>query len=317
MLLEQGISRRTFIGGGCALIGSAVLSPSHAFQSTARPGIAVTIDDFGLRDSALMDAKAQDAAIRKALSTFSIQAGAFPTGKNAVKEDVAHALGIWSAEGHIIGNHSFSHSYFDGANPEMMMDDVMQAEAVLATYPTYRKWLRFPYLAEGKTTDGRDMMRDLLHQRGYRNAHVSIDTSDWYISSRLSKRLRNDPDADLAPYRDYYLNHLWGRAAYYDGLLRQITGRTDIPHVILLHHNLACALFLGNVLEMFKARGWRLLDIETAYSDPLYSIAPNSLPAGQSLAWALAQASGRFEGRLRYPGESDTYEVEAMDAAGL
>ena len=33
--------------------------------------------------------------------------------------------------------------------------------------------------------------------------------------------------------------------------------------------------------------------------------------------WAAAKASWRFEGKLRYPGEDDTYEKPRMDALGL
>lgn len=44
---------------------------------------------------------------------------------------------------------------------------------------------------------------------------------------------------------------------------------------------------------------------------------PDVLPAGQSLVWSLAKADGRFDARLRYPGEDGDYEAPKMDAAGL
>ena len=56
-----------------------------------------------------------------------------------------------------------------------------------------------------------------------------------------------------------------------------------------------------------------------SYSHPIDASdwAINALPAGESLVWALAKETGRFESELRYPGEDDVYENPKMDALGL
>ena len=145
---------------------------------------------------------------------------------------------------------------------------------------------------------------------------MTIDTSDWYIDQRLTARLRAEPATALAPYRAYWLDPVWDRATYYDGLARAVLGHS-IDHTILLHHRLTTALFLDDGLAMFQQRGWRLTDAATAFRQPEMQVSYDTLPAGQSLMWAAAKASGRFEGRLRYPGEDDTYEKPRMDALGL
>ena len=81
-------------------------------------------------------------------------------------------------------------------------------EEVLRALPRYRKLFRFPYLKEGSTPQQRDEMRAFLKARGYRNGHVTIDASDWYVDQRLRDRLKKDPRADRAPYRDFYLDHI-------------------------------------------------------------------------------------------------------------
>lgn len=53
------------------------------------------------------------------------------------------------------------------------------------------------------------------------------------------------------------------------------------------------------------------------FASPVLAMEPNVLPAGQSLAWPLAKAEGRFEQLLRYPGEDGDYKPPKMDAAGL
>ena len=76
-------------------------------------------------------------------------------------------------------------------------------------------------------------------------------------------------------------------------------------------------LFLGDVLSMFQSKGWRLAGARDAFSDPVFSAEPNNLPAGESIIWALAKETGKFNGRLRYPGEDGEYEKPGMDKLGL
>ena len=70
-------------------------------------------------------------------------------------------------------------------------------------------------------------------------------------------------------------------------------------------------------MEMFTTKGWKLVDSEYAYADEVYNSQPRIVPAGESLIWALAKESGRFESDLRYPGEDDVYENPKMDGRKL
>ena len=76
-------------------------------------------------------------------------------------------------------------------------------------------------------------------------------------------------------------------------------------------------MFLGDLIEMFKIKGWKLINAEDAFKDPAYSMSPKILPAGESLLWALAKESGKFESELRYPGEDGDYLKDEMDRLGL
>jgi hypothetical protein len=145
---------------------------------------------------------------------------------------------------------------------------------------------------------------------------VTVDASDWYYDNRLRERLQKEPGFDPARFRQPYLDHIWDRATYYDGLARRALGRT-VPHTLLIHYNLLNSLFLGDVLEMFRSKSWKLIDAVEAYADPVFTRAPRTVPAGESLIWALAKESGRFEAELRYPGEDDVYEQPILDRLGL
>ena len=102
-------------------------------------------------------------------------------------------------------------------------------------------------------------MRRFLKQHGYRMGYVTIDASDWYVDERLRARLAQNPEADLTGYKNFYLDHLWERAVYYDDLSRKVLGRS-VKHTLLIHHNVLNELFLKDVLEMFQSKGWKLIN---------------------------------------------------------
>ena len=156
-----------------------------------------------------------------------------------------------------------------------------------------------------------------MSENGYRNGHVTVDNSDWAIDQRLTARLKKDPNADLKPYRDFYLEHMWARARYYDSLAQRVAGR-PVKHTILVHFNLLNGLFLDDVIRMLKGKDWQPIDAEEAYSsDSIFTARPNVLPAGESIVWSLAKEKGTIAKTLRYPAEDSEYENKRMNKLGL
>lgn len=241
----------------------------------------------------------------------------FAVGQNVDNPHGSVILKTWSAAGHRIGNHTYRHQSLSGKiSPEEFEADILRNEHVLRDYSGFRRWFRFPALHEGQTRELRDRFRSFLAQHGYRNGAVTIDASDWYYDQRLNARLKAQPDFDVMLYRQPYLDHIWNRAQYYDELSRDVLGRS-VPHTLLIHYNLLNSVFLGDLLAMFRSNGWGVIDAEEAFSDNIFTRQPDTAPAGQSLIWALAKETGKFEGRLRYPGEDGAYEKPALDRLGL
>ena len=234
--------------------------------------------------------------------------------------DNPHGGGIlerWSAAGHLIGNHTYTHQVLSGRiTPEQFEEGILRNEEVLRKYTAFRKWFRFPALKEGQTREVRDRIRTFLTQHGYRNGAVTIDASDWYYDQRLVARLKADPGFDVAGYREPYFNHIWDRAQFYDQLSREVLGRR-VAHTLLIHYNLLNSLFLRDLIQMFRTKRWDVIGADEAFSDRVFNLQPNTVPAGESIIWALAKETGKFEGRLRYPGEDDVYEKPILDRLGL
>ena len=276
--------------------------------------IALTFDDGpDMADETALSPAARNAAILKQLAEAHLKSILFVTrtDANPQRNDL---IRLWGIQGHGLGNHTASHLDFDHVSLADYEQELLKCESAIRDFPGFIRRFRFPYLKEGNTAEKRDRFRAFLDAHGYRSGAVSIDASDWYYSRRLSARLKDRPNADTRPYRDAYLRHLYDRAQYYDGLSRQLLGRS-VAHVLLLHHNLINALFLSDVIHMFQGKGWTLIDCEVAFQDPVYAMRPNTLPAGESILWALAKERG-VPG-LRFPGEDDTYEKPILDRLRL
>jgi peptidoglycan/xylan/chitin deacetylase (PgdA/CDA1 family) len=309
--LTRVITRRSFAVGLAAASIAAAKAP--------QPQVAITIDDFQWKQIPQGGAEQANHRLLDALGRHSnLKAAIFVCGKHVANETGRRLVRSWSDAGHLIGNHSFSHVSYNSSDASFapFSRDVLRGEHVISGLPGFQKMFRFPFLKEGDTAVKRDQMRAFLTKHGYRNGHVTIDASDWYYDQRLRARLEKNPGVDTRPYRDPYLAHLLDRATYYDGLAKSLTGRA-VSHTILLHYTLLNSLFLDEVLSMFEAKGWQLISAQAAFQDPVFSNSPRIVPAGESLIWAMAKESGKFDGRLRYPGEDGEYEKDKLDRLGL
>ena len=278
--------------------------------------IAFTFDDGPkIEDGAHLKPTERNTLLLQQLKEFGVKSALFITLRDTHDSGLVLAR-KWGEEGHMIGNHTISHPFFCNSKVTLQSfeQELLGCDSVIRKMPGYSKRFRFPYLNEGNTKAKRDGFRLFMKSIGYKPAPVSVDASDWYYNSRLLSRLRDNPAFNIEPFRKAYLNHLWNRACYYDSLSRQVLGRS-VRHILLLHHNTINAMFLGDVIRMFKEKGWKIIDAESAFKDPVYKMEPKILPAGQSIIWGLAKEK-KFKG-LRYPGEDDIYEKPILDALGL
>jgi peptidoglycan-N-acetylglucosamine deacetylase len=281
----------------------------------ARPSVAITMDD--VQWQMIPEERRPEAEHRLLEHLGTTRAFLFARGNCVDNEHGSGILNQWVAAGHWIGNHTYSHRPLLGKiTPADFEQDILHNEEILHGYAGFRKWFRFPLLKEGQTREVRDRLRSFLARHGYRNGAVTIDASDWYYDQRLRARLASDHAFDVNLYREPYLNHIWDRAQFYDQLSRDVLGRS-VSHTVLIHYNLLNSLFLGHLLGMFRSKGWSIIGADEAFSDPVFKRQPDTAPAGESLIWALAKETGRFENRLRYPGEDDVYEKPLLDRWGL
>lgn len=297
----------------------------RASAETSAPEIAFTFDDPTTDGGANLTWQDVNQRMLGALADHHLKAILFVVGKRVNSDSGQRLITAWDRAGHLIGNHSYSHLNFNasgdqGGSKKVTLEefeaDALKNESLIRPYEHFTRLFRFPYFKEGDTAAKRDGMRAFLYEHGYRIGRATIDASDWAIADRMTKRAEGQPRADLTGYRDFFLQHIWERAQFYDSLAGRVLAR-PVRHTVLLHHNVVNALYLGDLIAMFRDKGWKPVDAEYAYKDEVYDRQPKILPAGEGLIWALAKESGKFEKELRYPGEDDVYENPKMDALKL
>jgi len=296
---------------------AAVGAYGYQSQKSAQKQVAITMDDFNLFRASDEVASKRNRAILGALKRHSdVKAAIFVAGSNVDHPLGKRLLNEWNDAGHMIGNHTYSHRNYATSSFDEYCRDIMHNDELLKGYSQFRRYFRFPMLKEGATAEQRDRMRAFLSKNGYSMGYVTIDNSEWYIDGRLRERIAKSPNGDLSAYRNYYLDHVMDRAAYYDKLAHETEGR-QIKHTVLVHHTVLNGMYLGDLMDRFEKQGWKFINAEEAYRDPIFKELPKTIPAGESIVWARAKEKGKLAASLRYPAEDGDYIKEEMDKLGL
>lgn len=281
-----------------------------------QPKLSLTFDDGSTADMPGYQFKEWNQLLLGKLKENDVKSILFVSGRGKNNHEGRYLLQSWNDDGHLIANHTVTHPNYNHPNTtlEEFKEELRNNDSLINRYSNYSKLFRFPYLKEGDTEEKISGFRAFLESQGYKNGYVTIDASDWYINSRMLKKLQIDPHSDLSGFRDFYLKHIWERAQFYEKLSYELTGQ-HINHTLLLHHNLASALFLTDLIEMFREKDWEVISAKEAYTDPIFDKTP--IYAGESLIYALAKDSEKYEEILRYPAEDSRYEEQKMNDLGL
>ena len=192
-------------------------------------------------------------------------------------EDAAQALKLW-ADAEPVGNHTYSHMDLNANPPEAFEREIGENEPVLelvAAKDANWHWLRYPFLREGDTIEKRRAVRAFLQAHQYRIAQVTLDWEDYMWNSAYARCAAKNDAASIAWLRSSYLNTA---SAYLDAgrdLAKLVYGH-DINHVLLLHLGAFTSTILPDALDLLQKKGFKLVTLEEAESDPAYATDPDA-----------------------------------------
>lgn len=307
------MNRRGFLAGALAL--SACSGGGEIVTSAGgQKRMAITMDDFGLGFDVRLDPLARNRKILEAFAAVNHKAAGFITGSFVESEIGKTILRSWGEAGHILANHTWLHKNSAESETSDIQSDILKNHDFLKDVQGFKPYFRFPFLAEGRDAAQLADYRAFLKQAGYREAPVTIDTIDWYVTSRLEKRLDLNPEYDVSGYRDYYVSACV-KLAEHGHALAQSLGLENLPHLVLMHHNILNGLFLKDVLLALQKSGWEFVDAEQALAHEFYQNPPVIPAFGRSVLDVHRQVRGLPA--FPYPKEYRSFGEKMMDALGL
>ena len=190
--------------------------------------------------------------------------------------DAAEALKLWAGS-EPFGSHTYGHMDLNANPAEAFEREIEENEPVLellATKDENWHWLRYPYLREGDTVEKRRAVRAYLQAHGYRVAQVTLDWEDYLWNSAYARcKAKNDAQS-IAWLKSSYLEI---ESSYLDlgrDLAKLVYGH-DINHVLLLHLGAFSSTILPAALDLLREKGFTLVTLEEAESDPAYEGDPD------------------------------------------
>ena len=203
-------------------------------------------------------------------------------------------LKLWREAGQPLGNHTYTHMSLTANTPEAFEEDIARNEPVLKSLMGTGgwRWLRYPFLWEGDTLEKRHAVRDYLKQNHYRIAQVTLDFEDYAWNAPYARCAAQKDEKAIAWLMESYLATADQYIALDQQLSKLVFGR-DIKHVLLLHIGAFDARMLPELLNHLKAKGFKLVTLQEAETDPAYETDPDApLKYGGTLLEQLVEARG-------------------------
>ena len=276
-----------------AVLLAAIAVPAAA-QDVKR--IALSFDDVPRHPGGFMTPDQRTVRLIAGLADAGVEQAAFFVTTGNLEDDYGAGgearIRAYVAAGHVIGNHSHSHTWLWNGDAAAYIADLDKAEAWLADKPGKRPWYRFPYLDEGRDPVRRDALRAALRERGLLNGYVTVDNFDWAIDDLARKAVEAGTEIDRAALGKLYVETIVQTVDFNDRIARETLGRSP-AHVLLLHETDLNALFIVDLVAGLRAAGWTIVTMDEAYRDPIARMEPDTLYLGGGRVAALANVAGR------------------------
>ena len=254
-------------------------------QVTEIPGstreVALTFDDLpvhGPLPVGMTRLEIASSVIRSLQAADAPPSYGFVNAKGLEQEPASVAvLKAWRAAQFPLGNHTFSHADLGTNSAEGFEQDLIADEPVLKQYMGNEDWhwLRFPFLDEGDDPAKHRALQAFLEERGYRVAEVTLSFGDYAYSAPYARCVAKNDQRGLEQLKQSYLDGAAKSLEQGRALSLELFGR-DIKHVMLLHIGSIEAVMLPQLLRLLKQRGFTLVTLAQAESDPAYSMHPDS-----------------------------------------
>jgi len=177
----------------------------------------------------------------------------------------------WRDAGLPLSNHTWSHMNLNQHSLADWEADALKNEGLLKSYMGSEDWhwLRYPYLAEGDTTQKREGARKFLAEHGYKIAAVTMSFGDYLYNAPYARCVAKNDAASVAQLEASYLAAADATIDYTRAMSKALYGR-DIPYVLLMHVGALDARMLPRLLKLYRDKGFTFISLQDAEKDPFY-----------------------------------------------
>jgi peptidoglycan/xylan/chitin deacetylase (PgdA/CDA1 family) len=184
-------------------------------------------------------------------------------------EHLRGILDLWLDSGADLGNHSYSHLNINHVTLDEYTADILKGEPIVRSALAARgrslRFYRHPFLFTGPTADIKAGMQEFLDRHGYRVAPVTFDNADYQYAALFNDaRYRERVRREYVPYMESVV-------AFFEQRSVEVVGR-EFPQVLLLHANQLNAELIGDLLAMFRRRGYTFVSLDQAVADNAYRL---------------------------------------------
>lgn len=276
----------------CTLLIAVSALPSGA-QSKPDRQVAITIDDLPAASNTLSAAEitALTTRLLTTLRDQKVPVVGFVNEKKLYRfgetDERIRALRMWLDYGFDLGNHTYTHMSLNKAGLKAWEDDVIQGESVttllLAEKKMKMRYFRHPFLDVGRDLKTRRDAEAFLVGRGYHIAPITLDGWDWAFATVYEDAKKRGDQSLQKQLADAYLAYSDGAFAFAEQLSKQVVGY-EAKQILLIHANQLEADHIGELLDLFRKRGYRFIALDDALGDPAYSM-PNEFVGEYGTGW--------------------------------
>lgn len=195
-----------------------------------------------------------------------------------VTRDVLPTLHKFRDSGLGLGNHTYTHINLHRVATERFLQEIENADKMLAPLLTEPKYFRYPYLAMSKG-DKKSMVLSFLSAKNYQVAPVTIDSKDFIFNQLLLSIPEKDRRDFMKVLTACYVNYIWKQTLEAEAQHRTATKGSD-AQVLLIHANLLNAYALPDIINLYKENGYSFVSLDQA----LKLAAAPPAPQGPKLA---------------------------------
>lgn len=196
-------------------------------------------------------------------------------------------LRMWLAAGLELGNHTFSHRSLNQIPLADYEADLLKGETItkelLAEKGRKIQYFRHPFLQTGRTLEIKSQFDSFLNEHGYRIAPISFDNADYIFSRAYDLALDKNDKKLMKQVGDAYVPYMEKKLEYWERQSMKLFGR-EVCQTLLIHANFINSDYFDDLAAMFKRRGYRFVDLETALKDEAYRL-PDKFTGGAGISW--------------------------------